>query len=333
MNPGTVAVIIVNYNAGKHLGQCLAALAGQTRMPNRVLLIDNASTDGSLDGIETRLPQFEIIRLEKNTGFAAANNLGIEKVPDCEWVALLNPDAFADPGWLEQLLQAAQAYPEFSVFGSKLLCAGNRERLDGAGDVYHVSGLVWRRFHGQPVTRGEKAEEIFSPCAAAALYKRRAVVEAGGFDTDYFCYVEDVDLGFRLQLLGHRARYVPDSIVEHVGWGTTEQRGDFSLYHGHRNLVWTWVKNMPRPLCCRYLLQFLVWNVLTVLVFACRGKGAVLLRAKWDALMRLPGMLKKRRRMQQTIEIDPERLAGLMNREWSAPYTNFKNRANNRSGN
>lgn len=207
-----------------------------------------------------------------------------------------------------------------------MVCESDPDRLDGTGDVYHASGLAWRRDHGAKSSRQREAGEIFTPCAAAALYNRQAVLDAGGFDEDYFCYFEDVDLGFRLQLLGHRARYVPASVVAHVGWGTTEKRSDFSLYHGHRNLVWTWVKNMPRPFCCRFLFQHLMWNLLTVAVFVCRGRGGVILKAKWDALLGLGAALKKRRRIQSRIQADPERLARLMSRDLWAPYTHFKQR-------
>ena len=101
--------------------------------------------------------------------------------------------------------------------------------------------------HGVPVSSvSEEVREVFSPCAAAALYRRSALVEIGGFDDDFFCYSEDVDLGFRLMLAGHSCLYVPTSVTHHVGSGTTGgQNSDFAVYHGHRNLVWTYVKDMP----------------------------------------------------------------------------------------
>ena len=119
--------------------------------------------------------------------------------------------------------------------------------LDGTGDAYHMSGLVWRMGHGMPVSSDTgKDYEVFSPCAAVAFYRRSAMQKIGGFDEEYFCYVEDVDLGFRLRLAGFRCLYVPKSVAHHVGSGATGgQHSDFAAYHGHRNLVWTFVKDMP----------------------------------------------------------------------------------------
>ena len=109
---------------------------------------------------------------------------------------------------------AARHNPEYSFFASKLISADNPRVLDGAGDNYHVSGLVWRRGHGN-TAQGEMnaPREVFAPCAAAALYRRSALIDVGGFDEDFFCYVEDVDLGFRLRLAGHRCLYVPQAVV------------------------------------------------------------------------------------------------------------------------
>lgn len=141
--------------------------------------------------------------------------------------------------------------------------------------------------------------EIFSPCAAAALYRRQALVEVGGFDDDFFCYVEDVDLGFRLRLMRHRAMYVRDAVVHHVGSATTGgQHSDFAVYHGHRNLVWTFVKNMPGKVFWPLLPLHLAMNLVALAVFPLRGQGRVIVRAKWDAIRGLPKMWRKRKVIQ-----------------------------------
>lgn len=131
------------------------------------------------------------------------------------------------------------------------------------------------------------------------MISKDALLSAGGFDEDFFCYVEDVDLGFRLRLLGHRCWYVPDSVVLHVGSAVTGRRSDFSIYHGHRNLVWTFVKNMPGVLFWLLLPLHVVLNLVSVIWFALRGQGAVILRAKRDALLGLPKMWRKRQQIQK----------------------------------
>ena len=300
-----VTVVIVNWNGERFLDRCLAALMAQTIKPHEIILVDNASTDGSLDVVR-RYPVVQLMLPDANTGFAGGNNLAIEASSvESEWIALLNPDAYAEPRWLETLLLAVKSHPEFDVFGSKLVNAANPALLDGAGDAYHISGLVWRMDHGAVAPpSGEREREVFSPCAAAALYRRSTVRELGGFDADYFCYVEDVDLGFRLRLSGSRCLYVPQSVAHHVGSGTTGgQHSDFALYHGHRNLVWTFVKDMPGILFWLLLPLHLALNLASIVWFVLRGHGAVILRAKCDALLGLPKVWRKRRKVQQTRRI------------------------------
>lgn len=294
-----VAVIVVNANAGDHLGRTLAALERQTVRPQRTIVVDNASTDGSLAGVRERFPWVELVELEENVGFAAANNVGVLLADNCDWIALLNPDAYAEPRWLEALLDAAARRPEYSFFASRLLRADDPGALDGTGDVLHVSGLAWRRDHGAPAARVERGEEeIFSPCAAAALYRRDAFVAVGGFDESFFCYYEDSDLSFRLRLAGHRCLLVPAAVVHHVGSATTGVVSDFTVYHSYRNLIWAWTKNMPAPLVPLYLPQLLFVNALLLAAFTLRGRAGVVLRAQRDALRGLPAALESRRAVQ-----------------------------------
>lgn len=297
----TATVVIVNWNGEAFLERCLSALLAQTVRPHEILVLDNASSDGSVE-IVRRFPSVRLLAQDSNTGFARGNNLAIDAASaESEWIALLNLDAFPEPRWLETLLAAAQAQPEFDVFGSKLLNAADPNVLDGVGDAYHISGLVWRNGHGASAAVLGKSEcEIFSPCAAAALYKRSVFEKVGGFDEDFFCYVEDVDLGFRLRLAGYRCLYVPQSVVHHVGSGTTGgQQSDFSVYHGHRNLVWAFVKNMPGVLFWLLLPLHVILNLVSILWFASRGQGAVILRAKHDTLLGLPKMWRKRQQIQR----------------------------------
>jgi GT2 family glycosyltransferase len=297
-----VTVVIVNWNGERFLGRCLSAVLAQMVMPHEIILVDNASSDASIEIVRC-YPSVRVLEQDENLGFARGNNVAIEAAAaESEWIALLNPDAFPNPRWLEALLSAAHDYAAFDVFGSKLVKAADPAVLDGVGDAYHMSGRVWRVGHGEPVSSfSQQACEVFSPCAAAALYRRQALVDVGGFDEDFFCYVEDVDLGFRLRLAGHKALYVPDAVVHHVGSGTTGgQHSDFAVYHGHRNLVWTFMKNMPGILFWLLLLLHAAMNLVAVAVFTLRGQGWVILRAKWDAVKGLPTMWHKRKLVQST---------------------------------
>ena len=298
-----VTVVIVNFNGGANVVRCLESLAAQTVPPERILLVDNASSDGSLAACRELVAgggplagRTTIDALPDNVGFAAGSNRGLAAA-DTEFVALLNPDAFPEPGWLAALVAAAKAHPESAAFGSRQMLAGRPGVLDGIGDRWHVSGLAWREGHGRPLHPSDlEAREIFSPCAAAALYRRAAIVSVGGFDEDYFCFGEDVDLGFRLRLAGHSARYVPDAVVEHVGGASSE--GRLATYLGHRNLLWTLVKNTPGPILPAALLAHLSQSIFVGVMLGYRGRGSAFARAKWDAVAGLGNCWRKRRSVQ-----------------------------------
>ena len=293
-----VSVIIVCWNSGALLAQCLESLLAQTVRPNAILVIDNASTDNSAE-IGESFPQVAVHRMSANLGFAAANNYAIDQCCT-KYVALLNPDAFPEPAWLESLLKAAEYHPEAAAFGSRQICAENPQMLDGVGDVYHVTGLAWRKGYGSTqALRYLQQAKIFAPCAAAALYRRNALLLVGKFDEDYFCYMEDVDLGFRLRLAGFSALYVPDAVVKHVGSAFTGVRSAFSVYHGHRNMVWTFVKNVPGVLLWLLIPAHILLNVVMILMLALRGQGSVALKAKKDAFQGLRKMWRKRIEIQR----------------------------------
>jgi GT2 family glycosyltransferase len=268
-------------------------------LPAEVIVLDNASADNSAADVET-FANVTLLNMADNHGFAAGNNIALAHCKQ-EFVALLNPDAFPEPDWLQTLLAAAKAQPEVAVFGCRQLRAENPELLDGIGDSYFISGRVKRLGHKK--RQGAKdlvQREIFSPCAAAALYRRQALLDCGGFDEDFFCYLEDVDLGFRLRLAGNKAMYIPSAVVHHVGSATTGgQHGDFAFYHGHRNLVWTFVKNMPGILFFLLLPLHLLLNVTSIFWFGLHGRGRVIWRAKRDALLGLPKMWRKRQAIQK----------------------------------
>ena len=243
----TISVIIVNYNSGARLSRCLSHLGRQTYRDFEIIIVDNASDDTSLaDALSeaTMALAPRTIRADQNLGFAAANNIAAREARG-EWLAFLNPDAYPERDWLSALLSAAARYPYADAFGSTQLMADRPDLIDGAGDVYHVLGVGYRGGFGQPSSRVPPDGECFAPCAAAALYRRTAFERLGGFDERFFCYGEDVDLGFRLRLLGGRAVQVKAARVLHEGSGVTGRYSPFTVYHGNRNRIWLTYKNTP----------------------------------------------------------------------------------------
>lgn len=298
----TIGLVVVTYESAAFVPRLVAALAAQTRPPDRLVIVDNASRDDTREVLRRALAaarlEARVVALDANTGFAHANNVAVEALDGCDYVALLNPDAFPEPDWLARLAGAVARHPEAGSFASRQMRDGAPGILDGAGDVYHVSGVVWRHGHGRPLAEVPGAleeREVFAPCAAAALYRRADWVAAGGFDERYFCYVEDVDLGFRLRRLGRACWYVPDAVVSHMGSATSGVGSAFAVYHGHRNVTWTFVKNMPGRLLWRHLPAHLAASAAGVAWFAWRGQPGAYLRAKRDALTGLGPFLRERR--------------------------------------
>jgi GT2 family glycosyltransferase len=326
MADSRVAVVIVNFNGREHITECLESVRRQTRKPARTIVVDNDSSDGSPELIRERFPEVELVPAGGNVGFAAANNLAARRAEDCEWLALLNPDAFPHPEWLDALVRAAEENTGFSCFGSHMRRAGTVDELDGTGDVYQVGGMAWRRDNGKPDSRARPPGEIFSPCAAAALYPRAVFLEAGGFDERYFAYYEDTDLAFRLRLRGHRCFYEPSAVVDHVGFAAAGAETPFTAYHSQRNIVWTYVKNMPAPLFWAYLPQHVLVNLLNVAWYSMRGQGRPVLRAKVDAMRGLPSILRSRREIQRSRAVGSRELRQLM-AHGIGPYTTGVRRA------
>lgn len=297
----TLGVIIVNYNGGDLLPRCIEQLLGQSPVPGKIIVVDNGSEDGSMDSLPEH-GALEILLLDENTGFAAANNLALTHLQDVDLIMTLNPDAFVQPGCLEALLDAAATHVDYDSFACRMMSSDTV--LDGAGDSYHFSGLVWRNRHGGVMRESDLLQrEVFSPCAGAALYRRPALDQVGGFDEAYFCYIEDVDLGYRLKLAGKRCLYVPDATVDHIGSAISDKYPGFAVYHGHRNLVWTFVKNTPLCLLLLMLPFHLIMSILVFFRLLANGQGSVYLRAKKDAIKGLPRVWRQRKKILSNRQI------------------------------
>lgn len=295
----TFSVVILSWNSNQTLPSCLQALNVQTYKDFEVLLIDNGSSVPVSDDLPEEYPLLTIhlYPLEQNIGFAAGNNFAAIRARG-KYLVLLNADAFPAPGWLENILAGVKKYPH-SFYASQLLIADQPERLDGVGDVYHVSGLAWRNAYNTLVSNQDNHEkEVFSACGAAAIYPIEAYRQADGFDEDYFSYIEDVDLGFRLRLMGYKCMYLPDAVVHHVGSASTSRRSNLAVYYGQRNWVWTYFKDMPGISVWLLVPVHLLANLLQIILAVFRGQGRVTMQAKRDAIRGLPAIFKKRKHVQ-----------------------------------
>lgn len=306
MITSTFAIIIVNYNSGELIKDCISSVLRQRYSPKRVVVVDNASTDASISHLReiNKKGEVELIELNMNTGFAAANNAAVNIISDCDYLALLNPDAIADTCWLENVNKAINAYTEYACFASCMLDYNEPDLIDGMGDAYNINGKAWPINKGRKLSTVNNADcEVFAPCAGAAIYRADAFRTVNGFDERYFCYHEDVDLGFRLRLAGYKTMYIKDAIVHHLGSAISGKGSDFSIYHAHRNIVWTYFKNMPTRLLFFSLPSHLLLNGITILYFLIVRRKAVIVKSKLHALLGLPSILKSRRIIQRNKKI------------------------------
>lgn len=291
-------VVIVNFNSGDRLRRCLDALADQTFKNFDVIVIDNASSDESLQKAKFARTTPAIIHAGGNLGFAAANNRAVDSATG-EWVAFLNPDAYATTTWLAEIKQAIGRNPEFDAFGSTQLDAADPTIIDGAGDVFHFLGLTYRGHFGRSISELPPTGECFAPCAAAAVYRRSTFQALGGFDERFFCYGEDVDLGFRLRLAGGRALQVSEAVVHHEGSGVTGRQSDFTVYHGNRNRIWLTYKNLPGLIFWPTLPLQLLANAYLLARSWTIGLGPAYWRALKDGYGGLKTLRNERNRLQR----------------------------------
>ena len=298
-----VSVIIVNYNAGEFLRPCVESLLAQTLTEFECILVDNGSTDGSLAKLPDLDDRFTIIEANENLGFAVANNRAVQRA-SADWVALLNPDAFARADWLEKGLAARSILPNTAMIGSTQYLALEPDRFDGLGDEYHAFGVAWRAGFGKPV-EPVSDREAFGPCGAGAFYDRSVFQSLGGCDESFFCYHEDVDLAFRMRLAGHRCVQSSEAIIDHVSSAISGRASEFAVYHGTRNRIWTFFGNMPAPLLILLTLPHILSNLafLSVSLFR-KGRFRPTFRGMRDGFFSRPkNRPKKAKRRASLVSI------------------------------
>ncbi len=298
-----ISVVVLNYNGMQFLDDCLTSIAAQSCRDFEVIVVDNASTDASVEHLEKNYRWVRIVRNEKNLGFAGGTNAGIRQAKG-EFILTLNNDTQADSRFLERLVKPMNERADVGMCASKMFFPDGR--INSAGTCISRSGAAWDR--GMLETdRGQYdfEEEVFGPCAGAALYRKEMLGEIGLFDEDFFLYMEDVDLAFRGRLAGWRCIYVPQAKVYHHHGGTAGFKSDLTVYYGNRNIVWYAIKDFPTGLLISSLPFILARNLAVIPYYALRGQGRVILKSKLEALRGVPRMLAKRKSiLRRTSDAD-----------------------------
>jgi GT2 family glycosyltransferase len=307
------SVIIPNWNGEKHLPACLDALRAQTFRVFEVIVVDNASQDGSLRLLAEKYPDARVVQMAENRFFSGAVNAGVN-VARGEVIVLLNNDTEADPHWLEELKKALDEHPEAGMAASKLRLFDRRTVLHSAGDFYRRDGVpgnrgVWEEDAGQY----DGSIWTFSACAAAAAYRRYMLDHIGLLDEDFYGYCEDVDLAFRAQLMDYRCLFVPSAIVYHKLSATGG--GPIASYYCGRNFINVIVKDMPGKLLRKHwpaIVRSQVGYLLNSLWHIREASARARLRGQFAALRQLRLMLRKRREIQRRKQVSDEYIESIL---------------------
>jgi hypothetical protein len=287
-----ISVVVLNYNGKRYLDDCLSSLAAQTFRDFEVIVVDNASKDGSVEHIKSNFSWVRLVINKENLGFAGGTNSGIRAAVG-ELIFTFNNDARADRRLLEYL-HKPMADSKVGVCAAKMLLADGR--INSTGICLSRSGAAWDRGMFEPDTgQYDAEEEVFGACAGAALYRKEMLDEIGLFDEDFFLYMEDVDLAFRARLAGWKCIYVPEAKVYHHHGGTAGAGSDLSVYYGNRNVIWYAIKDFPMRLLVTSLPFIVARNLAVIPYYALRGQGRVILKSKVDALKGATKMLRKRK--------------------------------------
>lgn len=338
MNPPTtaastprVSAVVVNYNCGPMLLDCLQSLCAQDWPDLEILLVDNASKDGSLDAAVARFgSRLRVIKNAKNEGFARANNQAFAAATG-EWVFLLNPDAIAEPDAITELMRFAAGKPEIGMLACRIHRMQEPNVFDSAGLLLYPDGVCRpRAWQEKDLGQYDRAEEVLAPHGCACAYRKTMLADTGDFDEAYFCYLEDLDIAMRGQLGGWKCWYVPTSRILHHKSASAGNYSKFKAYHVERNRIYNAIKLLPRfillmsPLFSlnRYMMQGYAaathsglssdfvkeysWFQLAWLMF----------RAYTAAMWRLPRMLRARHRIMKNRKISK--------REWYELVSRFK---------
>ena len=235
-------IIIPNYNGLSFMEPCFEALEKQTTKDFKILVVDNGSTDGSVEWLKER--EIPSIFLPENTGFSGAVNVGI-RAADTPYVILLNNDTKVAPHYVEALERAMDRSEKIFSVSSKMIQMYHPDLMDDAGDMYSVLGWAFQRGVGRPEKLYKKSCRVFTACAGAAIYRREVFETIGYFDEMHFAYLEDIDVGYRAKLYGYDNVFCPEAVVYHVGSGTSGSKyNSFKVKLAARNNVYLNYKNM-----------------------------------------------------------------------------------------
>jgi GT2 family glycosyltransferase len=322
-----ISVVILNWNGIKVLEQCLSSLKGQTYVPLEIIVVDNASTDGSVDVVREEFPNVRLIVNERNLGFGGGNNIGIRAATG-RYIMMLNNDTRLDPRCIEELKRAIEKGDRFGACASKILLEYEDDLIDAAGIVVCPDGLSIGRGRLEKGDRYNEETEVFFASDCACLYRREMLEDIGFYDEDFFAYADETDMGWRAHLAGWRCIYNPKAVVYHFHSASSGTYSSFKAFLVERNRIWVAVKSFPLSLLL-FGQWYTFWRYLLQAYGAFTGKGAagrftsdfskmelvrVLVKVYLSLWEQFPLMLKKRREIQGKKRISNREVYQLIKR-------------------
>lgn len=295
-----VTVVIPNYNGKKYINDCMDALAFQRKETVKVIVVDNGSTDGSVEILREEYPWARLVELGENTGFCNAVNVGIHlsKTP---YVILLNNDTMVKAGFIDNLVAVMEKPGNEKVFSvsSKMIDMYKPDLVDDAGDRYNAFGWAFSRGKGKAAEKYNKPVEVFAACGGASIYRKSIFEEIGYFDELHFAYLEDLDIGYRAKIYGYRNLYEPTAEVLHAGSGASGSRyNEFKTKHSSANSTYLIWKNMP-------LLQrvinwplFIIGYGIKTVFFAKKRMGGLYVKGCFEGIKRRLSKEAKRHKVR-----------------------------------
>lgn len=303
MIKGLASIIIPNWNGARFLVNCIDSLRSQTYKKYEVIVVDNGSSDNSIEILKS-YPEIKTILLDKNYGFAKACNIGISNAQG-EYISLINNDVILNNDWLERAIMGFQKYKEYDFMATKILCMNKPFMVDSAGFELYSPGAVYS-YHGKnaddPLVTKER--ETFGAVATAAVYRADIFTRIGLFDEDFFAYTEDTDLSFRARLAGFRCIYMPTVVCRHFGSATGIKYSTFHAFHVRRNSEYLFILNMHGYLFWKYLIPHIGYELTLLVLYFRIGRAKVWFRAKFESLKMLKKNLKKRKQRRSIINKD-----------------------------
>ena len=287
-----LSIIVPNFNGKQFLKICFDSILNQNYSSYEIIIVDNGSSDGSVQYINENYPEFTLIQNKENLGFAAAVNQGI-KASNADYIFLLNNDVELETDCISNLLKCIEKDKNIFAVSSKMIQYNDRSKMDDAGDEYTILGWTRKVGDGKSPDLYTAEREIFSACAGAALYRKNILDEIGYFDENFFAYMEDVDISYRARIKGYKCVYCPEAVVYHFGSGTSGSRyNEFKIRLAARNNVYVSYKNMPLPQLVLNGIFLLAGYFIKYIFFSRKGQGSIYLNGLKEGFNSL-GKLEK----------------------------------------